>query len=76
MVFWVFSTAFSCLSLQLALHRSLKTGSLGSRGVWFKSLELRGWGSNGVAGLRFLKDQMTLKSRGPIPIYYESLYDI
>ena len=24
----------------------------------------------------FLKDQMTLKSRGPIPIYYESLYGI
>ena len=23
-----------------------------------------------------LKDQMTLKSRGPIPIYYESLYGI
>ena len=70
MVFWVFSTAFSCLSLQLALHRSLKTGSLGSRGVWFKSLELQGWGDLMVAaGLRFLKDQMTLKSRGPIPIY-------
>ena len=23
-----------------------------------------------------LEDQMTLKSRGPIPIYYESLYGI
>ena len=24
----------------------------------------------------YLKDEMTLKSRGPIPIYYESLYGI
>ena len=24
----------------------------------------------------FLKDQMTLKSRSPIPIYYESLHGI
>ena len=24
----------------------------------------------------YLKDEMTLKSRGPIPLYYESLYGI
>ena len=23
----------------------------------------------------YLKDQMTLKSRGPVPMYYESLYE-
>ena len=23
----------------------------------------------------YLKDQMALKSRGPVPMYYESLYD-
>ena len=29
-----------------------------------------------VQGPGFLKDQMTLKSRGPMPLYYESLYGI
>ena len=29
-----------------------------------------------VQGPGFLKDQMTLKSRGPIPLYYESLHGI
>ena len=30
----------------------------------------------GCRGVPYLKDEMTLKSRGPIPIYYESLYGI
>ena len=31
---------------------------------------------HGVGGVPNLTDEMTPKSRGPIPLYYESLYDI
>ena len=32
--------------------------------------------SSSMALGEYLKDEMTLESRGPIPIYYESLYGI
>ena len=67
-------------------------GDLAAVGVWWvlkgnlpesMAVEGRG-GSNGGLNVgnppsrrdTFLKDEMTLKSRGPIPIYYESLYGI
>ena len=67
------------LSIKIA-QKPYITGSLGPKASKYRSFEGKGQGCGlRVCGFdlpRYLKDEMTLRSRGPKQVYYESPYGI